>query len=635
MWRGAARRVTRRSLLGGAIATGATTGTAHALGLKNLLAPVLQPLLEPTYDVIVVGAGAAGMSAALGARRAAPKARIALLEAKPIHGGTSFRSGGRLWIPNNSDMRRAGLADPRDDALRYMARLSYPDRYDPGHPLLGLEPRHHAQLAAYYDNGAEIFDFYRADGTLGWEAERWQKFPWNADPLGLEGQFAPDYHPEFAENAAPRGRTVLTKHIDPTGLTGGAALPIPNYGASLAGIDLAQWLFLACLRRGIEFVPATRVDDVIARRSGGRTIVEGVRCEVMLDDAGTGLMRTLRARNGVVFTSGGFSKNRARLDATFTGDRRFTGGGCAVTSAKGDVVRIAERHGFALEHLDKAWWIQNIYEQYKLDPDSRTQLNYLLFQAYWLNGDSMVVVNRRGRRVVNEKLNYSDRTQAHFHPDNRFLFSVFDQHTFEHYFVGIGGQVTPLLHTFIGPARTTAELEQKLLARMRGDAALRSFGLAPDFRAGLDETLQRFGGFARAGVDEDFHRGETSIDVWWHCFSLYFLNVALGGVTLVRDPVRANVDGSGRRYPNPTMRPLKPPYYAVILAQGLQDTKGGPAIDEGGRILHQDGHPVTGLYGAGNAVASPAGEGYWGAGGTLGPAVVFGHIAGRNAARKA
>jgi hypothetical protein len=142
--------------------------------------------------------------------------------------------------------------------------------------------------------------------------------------------------------------------------------------------------------------------------------------------------------------------------------------------------------------------------------------------------------------------------------------------------------------------------------------------------------VDRFNGFARAGVDEDFHRGETSIDVWWHAFCLAFHG---GGTS--KDCISANTDENGVPYPNPTMRPLAGPYYAVILSSGMQDTKGGPAIDEFGRILDLDENPVAGLYGAGNCIASPAGAGYWGAGGTLGPATVFGHIAGRHAARRA
>lgn len=619
--------ITRRGFLTGSVWAGLTAARARAD--TSLLGRVL----APTYDVVVVGAGAAGMSAALGARRAAPHARIALLEAKPTHGGTSFRSGGRIWIPNNSDLRAAGLVDPRDMALRYMARLSYPDRYDPDELLLGLEPRHHAQLAAYYDNGAEIFDHYRDHGILDWEAERWELFPWNADPLHMTGELAPDYHPDLEENVPKKGRALLTKHVDPTHLTSSstALVPLPNYGASLAGIDLAQWLFVACVEAGIEIHVASRATDLLTQRVHGRTVVKGVEVTTMVNDRSTPLVRRVHARRGVVFTSGGFSKDRARLDAEFTGDRAFNGGGCAVTSARGDLLDLAEEHGFKLEHMDAAWFIENIYEQYKLDPDSMSQVNYLLFQAYWLNGDSMLTVNRRGVRVVNEKIDYDSRTQAHFRPDNRFLFNVFDQHTFDHYFVGLGGQVSPLVHTMIGPARTATELRDKVLHRMQHDDSLRAFGLAPDFAGGLDATITRFNGFARSGVDSDFHRGESSIEIWWHSLGLFFLNVSGGAVPLVTDPITANVDEHGVRYPNITMRPLQPPFYAVILSQGLQDTKGGPAIDAGGRILDLDEQPVSGLYGAGNAIASPAAAGYWGAGGTLGPAMVFGHLAGRNA----
>ena len=623
-----ATKVTRRGLLAGAAASGIGAATARG--------SLLSGLLTLDYDVVVVGAGGAGMSAALGALRANPNAKVAVLDAKPTHGGTTFRSGGWLWIPNNSDMRAAGIVDPKPDALAYMARLSHPDVYDPGAPRLGLAQRHYEQLAAYYDNASEIFDYYRQTKLLPWEAVRWVKFPWNADPLHLEGTFTPDYHPELPENVAAHGRSVTTKVFDPTGLTRGAQVPDLNYGASLAGIYLAEWLFYSCLTRGVDFHFATRALDLLVTQSAGRKIVSGVVGSTMLYDITTPIQTTFRARKGVVLASGGFSKNAATLSANFNGPNAFSGGGCAVTSAKGDVVDIAARYGFALENMHNAWNIENVYEQYKLDPDSLTQLNYLLFQAYWLNGDSMISVNRKAQRVVNEKLNYNDRTAVHFQsPDNKFLFNIFDQHTFDHYIVGVGGQVTPLINTIIGPACSTEQLRDLILQRAARYPDVRAFGLAADFAASLDATIARFNTFARGGVDEDFHRGETAIDIWWHAFSLYFENVETGNVTLLKDPISANVDENGVRYPNVTMRPMKPPYYAVILSSGLQDTKGGPAIDAGARVLDTNFNPVTGLYGAGNAIGSPAGAGYWGAGGTLGPAVVFGHIAGRNAALRA
>lgn len=585
----------RRQLLLGAVATG--VGALAGSG---------------DHDVVVVGAGAAGLAAALGVKRADTKASVLLLEAGSLNGGTSIRSGGWLWIPNNADMRAAGVADPRDMALRYMARLSHPDDYDPGAPLLGLQARHHAQLSAYYDHGADALDWFRATGAMPWDAVRGAGVPLTSDPLGLRGVFAPDYHPELSENVPKRGRSVVPKRFDPSHLTEDMQLGLPTSGSGLGGVYLIAWLTYACLARGVHLATNHRVTDLVVRdgRVGG-VVVNG---------------QTISARRGVIFTSGGFSKNAARVAENFRGDRALTGGGCAVTTAQGDLVSIAERHGFQLERMGQAWFIQNLYEQYKIDPDSRMAPNYLLFQNYWSNGDSMFFVNRRGVRVVNEKTNYHDRTQVHFEPDNRFLVSVFDEHTLVR-FAGIGGHVTPLVNTFIGPARDVDELRRLVLARFALDPATRAFGLAPDFARNLDVTLRRFNGFARTGVDEDFRRGEQPIDVWWHGFCQTFQGIDLGPI---QSCVSVNTDPAGRPYPNPTMRPLEPPFYAVVLSSGLQDTNGGPAIDQFGRILDAGGQQVRGLYGAGNCVASPAGQAYWGAGGTLGPAVVFGHIAGRH-----
>jgi len=88
--------------------------------------------------------------------------------------------------------------------------------------------------------------------------------------------------------------------------------------------------------------------------------------------------------------------------------------------------------------------------------------------------------------------------------------------------------------------------------------------------------------------------------------------------------------------PNPTMHAFAEngPYYAVILVPGVLDTKGGPRIDTRARLLRTDGEPIPGLYGAGNAVASPAGQAYWAGGATLGLAATFGWIAGVDAASR-
>ena len=139
-----------------------------------------------------------------------------------------------------------------------------------------------------------------------------------------------------------------------------------------------------------------------------------------------------------------------------------------------------------------------------------------------------------------------------------------------------------------------------------------NFRLDADFTSNLKDTIARFNEFAKTGIDLDFHRGEFPAD---------------------DPPVPADLRSE---YPNPAMYPIAStgPYYAVLIAGGTLDTKGGPKINTHGQVLDTHGQAISGLYGAGNCIASPAGEGYWSPGGTIGPAMTFGAIAGKHAAKE-
>jgi hypothetical protein len=226
-------------------------------------------------------------------------------------------------------------------------------------------------------------------------------------------------------------------------------------------------------------------------------------------------------------------------------------------------------------------------------------------------GDSMVLVNCDGRRFMNEKLHYNERGQAHFYWDpvrlrypNQIGMMIYDQSCRERFGGGGGGPIVRpgLVAPYVMSANTLDELTTVIdnrLAQLAGKTG--NYRLDPSFAANLKETIARFNQFATTGKDLDFHRGETPIP---------------------------------STSPNRTMKPIADtgPYYAVLIGGGTLDTKGGPKINAKGEVLDADEKPIPGLYGAGNCIASPAGQAYWGGGGTIGPAMVFGSLAGKSAA---
>jgi 3-oxosteroid 1-dehydrogenase len=125
--------------------------------------------------------------------------------------------------------------------------------------------------------------------------------------------------------------------------------------------------------------------------------------------------------------------------------------------------------------------------------------------------------------------------------------------------------------------------------------------------AGLEATVERFNVFARKGVDEDFHRGESAYQ---------------------RD------GGDPRVKPNPGLAPLDvAPFYAVPIYPADVGTCGGVLTDEYGRVLTEERRPIPGLYACGNTTATVMGRGYPGGGVSLGPSMTFGYLAARHAAR--
>jgi 3-oxosteroid 1-dehydrogenase len=239
-----------------------------------------------------------------------------------------------------------------------------------------------------------------------------------------------------------------------------------------------------------------------------------------------------------------------------------------------------------------------------------------------VSGDSMIFVDKGGRRVVNEKLQYNELAQRFFDWDgeagefpNLVLFQIWDQRSQDHSAGDEFGRLIPPAggddaHVISGG--TLDELAARIAERLaRYERETGGARLAEDFVATLRATIARFNGFATAGVDEDFHRGERPVQLMFN-----------GAVA--EEAASAN----------PTMYPISEtgPYYAALVTGGTLDTKGGPKTDTAGRVLDDADEPIPGLYGVGNCVASASGNSYWAGGATLGPIIAFAYRAAAAAA---
>lgn len=526
---------------------------------------------DSVADVVVVGCGAAGATAA--AVAAAEGASVVVLEKASFIGGTTASSGGQMWIPDNPVMRARGQVDDRDSALRYMARTAMPALYDPDHPTLGLPEDRHRLLEAFFDHAGEAVERLTDLGAVT-----------------LEPVDYPNYYAHLPEDTVGMGRTLAPK------LPEGWQMGVDAPGGQL----LVEQLIAFAETRGATVRTDRRVVQLVTNDDGhvvGVVAHVGRRTELV------------GARRGVIFTSGGFLHDPQLVLDHLRGP---VFGGAASPAATGDFVRIAGTVGARLGNMAHAWWDQVVVEVALRRRNTSADV-------YSPFGDSMLMVNKYGHRVVNEKAPYNERTQAHFVWDtyrgeypNLLLFMIFDQAVVENpersifrWPVPHAGRTRDYILTADSFAELTVMLQQRLAS-----IASRTGGVALDehFRDNLEATVERFNRMAAAGRDEDFHRGETPIEQTW------------------AGPPR---DGA----PSGTMHPLSPtgPYHCVILGPGALDTKGGPVTDERGRVVNVHNEPIPGLYGAGNCVASPAGQAYWGPGGTIGPAVAFGYIAARDA----
>ncbi len=554
-------------------------------------------------DALVVGSGAAGMSAAVTAGHGG--LNVLIVEKEPRFGGTTARSGGWLWIPGTSLARAWGIVESADQARTYL-------RHEAGNSFDA------ARVDAFLSAGPEAVDFFTAKTSLRFDM-----------PLVF-----PDYHAE-APGGSQGGRSMVTRPFDGREL----GRHIENLGAPLPELTVFG-MMLGSGKEIIHFMRATRSLTsaiYVARRLSrhlmdfmrygrGMTLTNGnalagrlaksafdlniplwlsspVR-ELIVEHGAVrgavvereGRLVRIHARRGVILACGGFPHDVDRRRAMFphapSGAEHYSPG---PTGNTGDGLRLAETVGGRVEDTlpNAAAWVPVSLTTRK--DGTRGVMPHFIDRAK----PGVIAVMRSGARFANEGNSYHDFVQEMMKAakpgDEIAAFLICDHRALRKYGLGC---VPPF------PMPIRRHLSTGYL--LRGDT-LASLAAAAGIDAqGLAATVEEFNASAASGQDPAFGKGSRAYN--------RFQGDALHG-------------------PNPCIAPIEHgPFYAIKMVIGDLGTYAGIRTDANARALDAKGNPIDGLYAAGNDMASIMGGNYPGAGITLGPALTFGYIAGRHIA---
>ena len=543
---------------------------------------------EPSFDFIIVGSGAGGLAAAITAKLNG--LRPLLLEKTGLVGGSSVMSGGVLWLPDNPLMKREGIADSREEALRYMAnfvtdgdrfstparREAYVDNIGPMMELMerqGMKYLRCPGYSDYYDTlpggnaaGRSVqAELYNARRLGEWKSRL--RLPYFALPVRTsEGARLMNVGVNLDGKlmvARVGGRFLMAK------LTG---REIYGSGGALQG----RMLEIA-LRLGVDIWTNAELADLDMR--DGR--VEGVHIQR------DGRPQTIAAPRGVLISAGGFPHNAAmrREYQRHPISDQWTHANPGNT---GEAIQTMARAGADLAVMEESWWIPTW-----VGPEKKEQIIPELAKPH------TILVDHAGNRFVNEANSYMEMGRAMYrrHAETPAIpaWAVMDARTRKKY-----------LFALKFPGKMPAEwVEGGYVKQDETIAGLaRKCGIDPE---GLEATVKRFNRFAETGRDEDYHKGDSVYN-------------------------RYQADPTNK--PNPCLGPItEPPFWAAPLYPGDVGTAGGAVTNERAQVLRADGTVIDGLYAAGNCAASLCGPHYVGAGQSIGCSSVFGYIAALDAGK--
>lgn len=560
-------------------------------------------ILQSEYDLVIVGSGGASMCAALYAKKHGLNPVI-LEKLDKIGGSTGF-SGGVWWVPNSHVMKRHGIHDSSELAHRYFESVvDFKGK--------GTSPE---RTAAFIDQAPEMIQFLEDEGMRYYYPDGWA-----------------DYYDD-RPGGNSHGRSLMAESFDSNKLGPWKAklslyppfqvLPVPSF----IGIRLMMFRTSWAARRILVQALARVVWDKLC----GRTIVAsgaaiqarmlemtvlrdipvftGFAADHLVEEDGRvvgvegmfeGKRTTVTGRLGVLLNTGGFARNDA-MRQKYQRKPISARWSNANPGDTGEMLEEAMRLGAETENLDTAVWVPT-----SLNPDHSIPAGAIGKNGeeypFMHNGDigapHIIMVDKGGQRYINEANSYMEIGEMMYEHNAIPTFAIFDDRHMKWY---------PWGSAMPGQKPVKQWLESGFLVKADTiDELARKAGIDP---AGLAAQVERFNGFARTGVDEEFHKGERQYD------------------RLRGDP---NVK------PNPCLGEIsKAPFYAIRMFPADVGTFGGMVTDESARVLRKDGSVIEGLYAAGNCTSSVMGRTYPGAGASISPSFAFGYIAAKHMLKKA
>lgn len=601
---------------------------------RGTIGTAAQKGVPEDVDVVVVGSGGAGLMAALTA--ALDGARVLVVESRELVGGATGISAGAAWIPNHGfSTKELKVDDDLNRARRYMLGQGRDKTLD------------RDIIETFLEHGPRVARFIEEHTAFGWIPAIWPDYRSDIDGASVgRALFPGPFSPARLGDAA--------KYVRPALTTGMAKNPLPFW--MLAGLDsddvwmagpaLVGALLDASLRQGV---------DVRVEAPAVRLVTDGSRAVRGVVVRAGDTEHTVRATRGVLLTTGGYESNddltAKHLGAPF-------GVQVSPYGHDGIAVQLAEEIGADLTGMEDAWWMPGVLlpgEELEGKPLARVFLGERALPH-------SIMVNRTGERFANEALAYDqfgaimrERDPETGEMPNSEAWLIFDQNYWDKFGIfGVtpGGEVPEYLYR----ADTLSDLAAQIGV---DDVALL-------------RTVDRFNPAAARGHDPQFGRGDTLFDRYFGAFyprlgklspdALFPGATAKARMAIAKligpvanrtaakaakdadfDKLRSLVVGPLATIMRPVLKSprssvLGPvnqaPFYALKVHSSALGTVGGPKTDARGQVLDTEGKVIPGLFSAGNAGGAPTKGFYGGAGGTISLGLVFGHLAGREAARR-